>query len=131
MLDRASQTPGVEGPSSLASGGEKAFAAVAYTLFVLLTGTNLPTPLYRGYEKVFGYSAFVTTLIFAVYVAALAPTLLVAGSLSDAVGRRRVLAPSLALAIAGSLAFALASGVAWLVAARILQGLAVGPRLAR
>ncbi|WP_371776803.1 MFS transporter [Streptomyces sp. NBC_01438] len=102
------------------------FWATAYTLLILLTGTNLPTPLYRGYEAKFDFSPFVVTLIFAVYVAALIPSLLVAGPLSDAIGRRRVLLPAIALAALGSLGFALANGTGWLFAARILQGLAVG-----
>jgi MFS family permease len=66
------------------------------------------------------------TLIFAVYVAALIPALLVAGPLSDAVGRRAVLLPAVALAALGSLVFTLAAGTGWLFAARILQGPAVG-----
>jgi predicted MFS family arabinose efflux permease len=99
---------------------------VAYALLVLLTGTNLPTPLYRGYQAEFGFSPLTVTLIFAAYVAVLIPSLLVAGPLSDAVGRRVVLLPAVALAALGSLVFALASGTGWLFAARIVQGLALG-----
>ncbi|MCP2259818.1 putative arabinose efflux permease, MFS family [Streptoalloteichus tenebrarius] len=102
------------------------FWASAYSLLVLLTGTNLPTPLYRGYQQDFGFSPLVVTLVFAVYVGALVPSLLVAGPLSDAVGRRRVLLPAIALATVGAAAFALASGVAWLFVARVFQGLALG-----
>ncbi|NIH80267.1 MFS transporter [Amycolatopsis viridis] len=102
------------------------FWATAYTLLILLTGTNLPTPLYRGYEAKFGFSPFVVTLIFAVYVAVLIPSLLVAGPLSDALGRRRVLLPAVVLAVAGSLGFVFATSTGWLFAARVLQGLAVG-----
>ncbi|WP_242887544.1 MFS transporter [Actinomadura litoris] len=102
------------------------FWVTAYTLLILLAGTNLPTPLYRGYEERFGFSPFVVTLIFAVYVAVLIPSLLVAGPLSDAVGRRRVLVPALVLAGLGALGFALAKDTWWLFAARISQGLAVG-----
>lgn len=102
------------------------FWATGYTLLILLTGTNLPTPLYRSYATKFDFSPFVVTSIFAVYVAVLIPSLLVAGPLSDAVGRRRVLLPALVLAGLGSLGFALATGTGWLFAARILQGLAVG-----
>jgi MFS family permease len=102
------------------------FWTTAYALLILLTGTNLPTPLYRGYEARFGFSSLVVTLIFASYVAVLIPSLLVAGPLSDAIGRRRVLLPAVALAALGSLAFALAAGTAWLFAARILQGIALG-----
>jgi predicted MFS family arabinose efflux permease len=102
------------------------FWATAYTLLILLTGTNLPTPLYRGYEQRFGFSPLVVTLIFAAYVAVLIPSLLVAGPLSDAIGRRRVLLPAVAVAALGSLTFALAADMGWLFAARVLQGLAVG-----
>jgi MFS family permease len=102
------------------------FWTTAYALLILLTGTNLPTPLYRGYEARFGFSPLVVTLIFASYVAVLIPSLLVAGPLSDAIGRRHVLLPAVALAALGSLAFALAAGTAWLFAARILQGIALG-----
>ncbi len=106
--------------------GRWRFWGAAYALLILLTGTNLPTPLYRGYEARFGFSPLVVTLVFAAYVGALIPSLLVAGPLSDAVGRRKVLLPAVALAALGSLVFALAEGTEWLFAARILQGLALG-----
>ncbi|TVT32991.1 MFS transporter [Amycolatopsis rhizosphaerae] len=102
------------------------FWGTAYALLILLTGTNLPTPLYRGYATKFGFPPVVVTLVFAVYVAVLIPSLLVAGPLSDAIGRRRVVLPSMALAALGSLLFALATSTGWLFAARILQGLALG-----
>jgi predicted MFS family arabinose efflux permease len=50
----------------------------------------------------------------------------VAGTLSDAIGRRAVLLPAVALAALGSLVFATAENTAWLFAARVLQGLALG-----
>jgi MFS family permease len=100
---------------------------VAYTLLILLTGTNLPTPLYHGYADRFGFSPLTVTLIFAAYAAVLIPSLLlVAGPLADAVGGRAVLIPAVALAALGSLAFALAEGTAWLYVARVLQGVALG-----
>ncbi|MCC3772793.1 MFS transporter, partial [Streptomyces sp. UNOC14_S4] len=106
------------------SGGR--FWAVAYTLLLLLTGTNIPTPLYRGFQEKFGFSPLTVTLVFAVYVAALVPSLLLCGPLSDAVGRRAVLVPAVVVAALGSMAFALATDVGWLFGARLLQGLAVG-----
>ncbi|GAB3301060.1 MFS transporter [Epidermidibacterium keratini] len=102
------------------------FWLTAYTLLILLTGTNLPTPLYRGYAERFGFSPLMVTVIFAAYIAALIPSLLIAGPLSDAVGRRRVLIPAVGIAALGLVAFALADGTGWLFAARILQGLALG-----
>ncbi|MEV4566069.1 MFS transporter [Nonomuraea sp. NPDC049419] len=102
------------------------FWGTAYAMLVLLTGTNLPTPLYGGYQARFGFSPLVVTLIFAAYAAVLIPSLLVAGPLSDAVGRRKVLLPAVAVAALGSVVFAVAESTAWLFAARILQGVALG-----
>lgn len=102
------------------------FWSIAYTLLILLAGTNLATPLYRDYGARFGFSALTTTLVFAVYVATLIPSLLLAGPLSDAIGRRRVLLPAVGLAAVGSILFAVADGVGWLFVARIVQGIAVG-----
>ncbi len=118
--------PNVEPDGLPVPRGRWKFWATAYALLILLTGTNLPTPLYRGYEAQFGFSPLLVTLIFAAYVAVLIPSLLVAGPLSDVIGLRRVLLPALALAALGSLAFALAQDTAWLFAARILQGAAIG-----
>ncbi|GLY87070.1 MFS transporter [Actinoallomurus iriomotensis] len=127
-LTAARRTPGRDhrSPDADPRPGRWRFWAVAYALLILLTGTNLPTPLYRGYAVEFGFSSLVVTLIFAAYAAVLIPSLLVAGPLSDAVGRRAVLVPAVALAALGSLVFALAEGTAWLFAARILQGAALG-----
>jgi hypothetical protein len=126
--DRPALRDGRAGYSGLPATPRKRwkFWATAYALLILLTGTNLPTPLYRGYEAKFGFSPLVVTLIFASYVAVLIPSLLMAGPLSDAIGRRHMLLPAVALAALGSLAFALAAVTAWLFAARILQGIALG-----
>jgi len=118
------RTPGpVTSPARLAPWR---FWATAYTMLALLTGPNLPTPLYRGYAERFGFSPLTLTLIFAAYVAVLIPSLLVAGPLADAVGSRAVILPAVVLAALGSLSFGLADGTAWLFAGRILQGLAIG-----
>ncbi|WP_323748183.1 MFS transporter [Catenulispora rubra] len=102
------------------------FWGTAYTFLVLLTGTNLPTPLYKGYEARFGFSPLTLTLIFTAYVAVLIPSLLVVGPAADAVGYRVMLLPALFVAAGGALVFAFASGTGWLFAGRILQGAAIG-----
>ncbi|MBO0817847.1 MAG: MFS transporter [Actinobacteria bacterium] len=102
------------------------FRGVAYVYLALLTGTNLPTPLYHGYQRAFGFSPLVLTLIFAAYAGTLIVSLLLAGPLSDAIGRRRVLLSAVGAALAGAICFALADGTAWLFAARAIQGIAVG-----
>lgn len=102
------------------------FWAVSYSLLVLLTGTNLATPLYGTYQRLFGFSTVIVTVIFAAYVAALIPALLIAGPLSDAIGRRVVLAPAMIIAAVGAAMFAVADSTGWLFAGRIIQGVAVG-----
>ncbi|MPY91700.1 MAG: MFS transporter [Acidimicrobiia bacterium] len=102
------------------------FWLCAYALLVLFMGTNMPSPLYRVYQGEFGFSPLVVTLVFAVYVAALIPSLLLFGPLSDVIGRRRVLVPAFLLAVLGAAVFALADGTGWLYAARVVQGVAMG-----
>lgn len=116
---------GLSGPTGRGR-GRWWFWAAGYSYLVLLAGTNVPTPLYRGYEQDFGFSPVVVTLVFASYVATLMPALLVVGPLSDAAGRRRVLVPAIALAVGGCVLFLFADGTPWLFAARCVQGVAVG-----
>ncbi len=102
------------------------FLLVGVSWFVLMASSNLATPLYAVYERRFGFSSAVLTLVFATYALVLAPSLLVFGQLSDRLGRRRVIATGLATATAGLVLFAVAGGTIWLFAARAVQGLAVG-----
>ncbi|AMM20200.1 hypothetical protein AX769_08520 [Frondihabitans sp. PAMC 28766] len=91
-----------------------------------LTAASAPSPLYPVYQRLWGFSAFTLTVVFAVYVAALLVALLTAGSLSDRVGRRPVASGALILLAVGMLLFVVADGAGGLIAARIVQGFAVG-----
>jgi hypothetical protein len=71
------------------------FVAVAYALVVMLAGSNLPTPLYPTYQRVFALSPLLVTLVYATYAFTVMPCLLVFGPLSDAVGRRPTLLAAL------------------------------------
>lgn len=102
------------------------FIASAFALFVLIVGTNLPSPLYAAYAHRFGFSPLLLTMIFATYAAALVPALLLAGAAADAWGYRRMLIPGLLFALIGTLVFAFADSTGWLFLARALQGAAVG-----
>jgi MFS family permease len=99
---------------------------VGYLLTALLIGSNMPSALYGEYRAQFGFSPVVQTLVYAVYAAALIPALLVAGPLSDALGRRPVLGAALGFGVLGAVLFACADGTAWLFGARIAQGICVG-----
>ena len=100
-----------------------AFWLVTYTLFLLLVGATIPTPLYPIYQGRFGFSAGVLTVVFAAYMVMALFSLITFGPLSDRVGRRRVLLPALGLAAMGSVVFVFAQGVGWLLVARVLAGL--------
>jgi len=106
--------------------GRLRFASLGYALAVLLTGTNLATPLYATYEHVFRLSPLDVTLLVAVYAAAVVVALLICGPLSDTAGYRPVLVAGLAAAACGSALLAAATGPGWLFAGRAVQGLAVG-----
>ena len=103
-----------------------AFWSVAGLLVLVLAASGVPSPLYRVYQQQFGFSSSVLTTIFAVYAFALLASLLVVGALSDHVGRRPVLAVALLVEAAAMVLFLLADGVGWLLAARVVQGLATG-----
>jgi predicted MFS family arabinose efflux permease len=91
-----------------------------------LAGSSAPTPLYRTYQAAWGFSPVTITFIFGIYAIAVLVALLVAGRLSDYIGRRPVLLVA-ALAQAATMAlFATAGGVTSLLVARALQGLAAG-----
>ena len=111
---------------SPAAGSRIRYAGLGYALTVLLTGTNLATPLYAVYEHVFRLSPLDVTLLVAVYAAAVVAALLICGPLSDTAGYRPVLVAGLAAAACGSALLAAATGPGWLFAGRAVQGLAVG-----
>ncbi|MFF9286693.1 MFS transporter [Streptomyces griseosporeus] len=92
-------------------------------VFVL---SNAATPLYVLWQRDIGFSKGTLTVVFAFYIVGLVGSLLVCGVVSDRVGRKPVLLPALALALAACLIFATATSVAALIVARLLTGVAVG-----
>ena len=103
-----------------------AFWAAAMIAFLGFAANTAASPLYRIYQAEFGFSATTVTLLFAVYIVVLLLTLLVLGSVSDYVGRRRVMLAGLASGAVACGLFLLAHGVGLLFCARALQGVAVG-----
>ncbi|MRR17453.1 MAG: MFS transporter, partial [Deltaproteobacteria bacterium] len=102
------------------------YAAVALASFVLIAAATIPTPLYQLYQVKFHFSEFMLTMIFGIYAFGVIPSLLVFGPLGDAICRRRVLLIAIGTAGAGILLLSLAQGVIWLLAGRLLVGMAVG-----
>jgi MFS family permease len=121
--------------SSRASGERLGGVALSRTAgFWLATGVFIlvfavsaaPTPLYRVYQTEWTFSAIVLTAVFATYALFLLAALLIFGSLSDHVGRRRVISVALLGNAIVCALFLTAHGVGQLFAARAVQGVAVG-----
>jgi predicted MFS family arabinose efflux permease len=103
-----------------------AYAHVAAVIGLALFASGTPSPLYGTYRELWGFSPVVLTLIYATYAFGVLAALLLAGRLSDEIGRRPVLLTALATLMATSVLFALADSTVWLFVARGIQGLATG-----
>jgi MFS family permease len=95
-------------------------------LFLLFFAAAAPSPLYGVYQAEWRFSAITLTAVFAAYAVLLLVTLLMFGSVSDYLGRRRVILAGLAMAAGACGLFLAARGVGLLFAARALHGAAVG-----
>src|SRR3954451_11243937 len=98
-----------------------AYAHVAAVIGLALFASSTPSPLYGSYRALWGFSPVVLTLVYATYAIGVLAALLLAGRVSDDVGRRPVLLVSLAALMGASLLFALAGSVVWLFVARGVQ----------
>ena len=107
-------------------GPETSLWLTGLILLSFLAASSVPSPLYALYREMWGFSPVVLTIVFASYAVALLIALLVFGALSDYRGRRQVIMGSLVLEIVALVLFWRADSVQWLLAARILQGIATG-----
>ena len=106
-----------------------AFALLASIVVSFLAGSSAPTPLYATYQAEWHFSSITTTVVFGVYAIAVLVALLIAGRLSDHLGRRPVLLGAIVGQIAAMVVFATADGVTALLVARVVQGVAAGAAL--
>jgi MFS family permease len=102
-----------------------AAGVIGLGLFASLT----PSPLYRTYSVLWHFSPLTLTLIYATYAFGVLTTLVLAGGVSDHIGRRPVLLVALGGLIGSTTLFLFADSAAWLFVARGLQGLATGAAL--
>src|SRR5437763_16948038 len=102
-----------------------AAAVIGLGLFASLT----PSPLYHDYSVRWHFSPLTLTLIYATYAFGVLASLLLAGGVSDIVGRRPVLLAALGGLAASTTLFLVAGSDAWLFVARGVQGLAPGAAL--
>jgi predicted MFS family arabinose efflux permease len=103
-----------------------AFGLVTAIIGLALFASGTPSPLYGTYRELWGFSPLVLTLVYATYAFGVLAALVVAGRISDEVGRRPVLLVSLTALMGVTVLFMAADSVVWLFVARGLQGLATG-----
>jgi predicted MFS family arabinose efflux permease len=107
-------------PPGLAMAG----AAVAFTSLYLAAGAL--TPLLVSYKQQWGFPADMLNVAFAVYAIGFLVAALTFGSLSDHIGRRPVLIAALVVQLASNLLFLVGTDISWVIAGRIVQGIASG-----
>jgi MFS family permease len=106
-----------------------AYALAAAIIGLALFASGTPSPLYGIYSELWGFSPIVLTLVYATYAFGVLTTLILAGRVSDEVGRRPVLLVALGTLLVATVLFMLADSVVWLFVARGLQGIATGASL--
>ncbi len=107
-----------------------AFYLQASITVAFLAGSSAPSPLYPVYQAAWGFSSLAITVIFGVYAFAVLVALLVAGRISDHVGRRPVLLAATLVQAITMIVFATAGGLTSLLVARVIQGLPAGAAVA-
>lgn len=118
--------PAGDGHGRLEVPRRAAFWLLAFAFGATMLGTTLTTPLYVIYQGQWHFSQAITTVIFAVYAAAVLAALLLAGRSSDDAGRKPVLAAALVTSALSTVVFILAPDVAALYAGRVLSGFSAG-----
>jgi len=102
------------------------FAILLFGSALMMASASAPSPFYPVLQQEMGFSALVMSEIFAIYAIALLAALLIAGSISDHVGRRPVLSGAFALLALSAVLFDRSGSVGALLTARAIQGVACG-----
>jgi MFS family permease len=102
------------------------FWTASAVLALCLWASGAPSTLYPSYAAEWDLSPIVTTSIFGTYPVALLLVLLLAGGVSDTIGRRRAMLIGVGLIGVSALIFAVASNVGFLFAGRVFQGIGTG-----
>lgn len=102
------------------------FAGISAAMVAILVAAGAPTPLLPVYQHQWGFAPWVLTLAFGVYAFSLLVAILVIGSLSDHIGRRPLMIAALGIDLVAMLMFLVAPSIGWVIAARVVQGVATG-----
>lgn len=102
------------------------FWAVGAAFLVSMAYSTVPAPLFPLYVAREGFSTFAVTVVFAAFAVGVVISLVLAGHVSDQVGRKTVLLPALGLEVVSALLFLTSTSLPVLVLARVANGLGVG-----
>lgn len=102
------------------------FWMIAFAFLVAMAFSAAPAPLYPLYQARDGFSTFMGTVIFAVYAVGVVISLVLAGHVSDWVGRKKILIPALVLEFAAAALFLAVPELWALLVARFISGLGIG-----
>lgn len=103
-----------------------ALALLSLELFGFFFAASAPSPLFVVFQHQWGLQPSELTIVFALYAVTLLVALLVAGGISDHVGRKPAIVAALAVQVLAMVMFLVAGDFLMLVAARAVQGFATG-----
>jgi MFS family permease len=103
-----------------------AFAGAVLSFGAITFAAGAPSPLFVLFQQEWHFPTWLLTIAFAIYAITLLATLLVAGSLSDHIGRRPVLISAMVVETLSMALFVFAPNIGWIIAARAIQGIATG-----
>ncbi|PLR98818.1 MFS transporter [Bacillus sp. T33-2] len=127
LFDRLGKENSGEGSGTDTGSQKWAIVAIASIPLVMTLGNSMLIPVLPVMEKTMGISSFQSSLIITVYSVVAILLIPIAGYLSDHIGRKNVIIPSLAIAAAGGLISGWASwqmenGYWLILIGRALQG---------
>ncbi len=99
---------------------------VAAAIFLIAHASNLQVPLYNTYAQIAGFGSGISAVAFSACVAALLPTLILLGGISDRIGRKTTILASLLSSLLATLIMIVYPTIYTLFVTRVFQGIAVG-----
>ncbi|MGI5285623.1 MFS transporter [Nonomuraea polychroma] len=103
---------------------------IAAAFLTAMAFSTVPAPLYPLYQARDGFSTFTVTIVFALYAVGVLASLLLAGHISDWVGRKKVLIAALVFELIAAALFLAEPSLPILITARLVTGLGVGMLIA-